>query len=97
MTKIAIIGAGLSGMTLAHELQDFASVICFEKSRGVGGRMATRRAGSFEFDHGTQFFKARHPDFKKWLKPLIHNGIVLDWPARFVELNANGIVSKRSW
>ena len=41
---IAIIGAGMSGLTLAHELADFAEVTVFEKSKGVGGRMATRRA-----------------------------------------------------
>ena len=59
MTKIAIIGAGLAGLTAAHDLKEHASVTLYEKSRGVGGRLATRRAEPFAFDHGAQFFKAR--------------------------------------
>ena len=44
MTKIAIIGAGLAGLTLARALPAHAEVTLFEKSRGIGGRMATRYA-----------------------------------------------------
>ena len=54
MTKIAIIGAGLSGLTAAHDLKEHANVTLYEKSRGVGGRLATRRAEPFSFDHGAQ-------------------------------------------
>jgi len=53
--KIAIIGTGISGITIAQNLKDFANVSLFEKSRGVGGRMASRRSGPYEFDHGAQF------------------------------------------
>lgn len=52
MTKIAVIGAGLSGLSFAHLLQDYAEIILFEKARGVGGRMSTRRAEPYCFDHG---------------------------------------------
>jgi predicted NAD/FAD-dependent oxidoreductase len=45
--RIAIIGAGLSGLILARALSQHASVNVFEKARGVGGRMSTRYA-----DHG---------------------------------------------
>ena len=38
--------------------------LVFEKSRGLGGRMATRRAGSHEFDHGAQFFSAKGEGFR---------------------------------
>ena len=54
--NIAIIGAGISGLSLANMLKDIANVKVFEKSRGFGGRVATRYSEDFEFDHGAQFF-----------------------------------------
>ncbi|MBL6623389.1 MAG: NAD(P)-binding protein, partial [Rhizobiales bacterium] len=47
MVKIAIIGAGISGLALANTIKNNADVELFEKSRGFGGRVATRRAGDF--------------------------------------------------
>jgi renalase len=53
-----IVGAGISGLVLANRLKKSGkTVIVLEKSRGVGGRMATRRDGSASFDHGAQFLK----------------------------------------
>ncbi|MFM8454377.1 MAG: NAD(P)-binding protein [Gammaproteobacteria bacterium] len=51
MKKIAIIGAGLSGITLAKKLSQKVDVHIFEKGRGIGGRMSTRYADPFVFDH----------------------------------------------
>ncbi|AJI69041.1 NAD(P)-binding protein [Francisella tularensis] len=75
MIKIAIIGAGIAGLTAAKILKDCAQVIVFEKSRGVSGRMSTRYADPYYFDHGTQYFTAKSTDFKEFLKPMIDNGI----------------------
>jgi hypothetical protein len=61
--RIAIIGAGISGLTLAQSLKEYADVVVFDKARGVGGRMNTRYADPFYFDHGTQFFTARSKSF----------------------------------
>ena len=53
-----VVGAGICGLALAHRLQQARrKVIVLEKSRGVGGRMATRRDGQAIFDHGAQFCK----------------------------------------
>jgi renalase len=52
MMNIAIIGGGISGLTVANILRDYANVTIFEKARGVGGRMSTRRTEHFNFDHG---------------------------------------------
>ena len=42
--NIAIIGAGMTGVVCARNLKDAGyETIIFEKSRGIGGRMATRR------------------------------------------------------
>ncbi len=65
MTKILIIGAGMSGLTAARELQDNGhEVTVVDKGRGIGGRMATRRFAGGRFDHGAQFFTTRSDEFK---------------------------------
>ena len=58
--KIAIIGAGVSGITCAEALSKNSKIdLCiFEKSRGVGGRTSTRRSGNYSFDLGFQVFPA---------------------------------------
>ena len=68
MKKVAIIGAGLSGMVLANELSQNFDVKIFEKSRGVGGRMSTRYAENFVFDHGLQYFSAQNLEFLNFAK-----------------------------
>jgi renalase len=66
--KIAIIGAGLAGLTAAGTLAASGhDVVLFDKARGPGGRMSTRRTetaqGTAFFDHGAQYFTARDPAF----------------------------------
>ena len=97
MLSIAVIGAGLAGLVISRELSRSHSVVVFEKSRGVGGRLATRRTRDFEFDHGAQFFTARTAAFREFLEPLIETGVVADWPARFVEFKRDDIVASRQW
>ncbi len=63
MSSIAIIGAGISGLAAAHVLLDTGyAVTIFEKSRGVGGRVATRKRAGFIYDHGAQYIRQGHPD-----------------------------------
>ena len=97
MARVAIIGAGLAGLVVARQLDARADVTVFEKSRGVGGRMATRYAADFEFDHGAQFFTARTPEFRQFLGPLIDAGAVANWPASFVELKGSTVAAARHW
>ena len=50
-----IIGAGMTGLTLARALgaqENPPSVLLLEKSKGLGGRLATRRGEGVRFDHG---------------------------------------------
>lgn len=95
--KIAVIGAGLSGLIVARRLCGAAEVTIFEKSRGPGGRMATRRRAEFEFDHGAQFFTAHSGEFREFLAPLLADGVVANWQAAFAELDRNGVRALRSW
>lgn len=52
-TRVAIVGAGLAGLSAARSLMEagIPSVV-FEKSRGLGGRLATRRTELGPIDHG---------------------------------------------
>ncbi len=51
-----IIGAGIAGLTCAERLQAQGfSTIVLDKSRGVGGRIATRRINSLRVDHGLPY------------------------------------------
>lgn len=97
MKTIAIIGAGLAGLTAANQLKHITNITVFEKSRGVSGRLSTRRAEPFYFDHGAPFFKARSQNFKDFLTPLIDAGVVKHWDARFVEIDGTTIVTQKQW
>jgi len=55
MSRIAVVGAGIAGLACARKLIDAGHAVrVFEKSRGVGGRMATRRTPQGTYDHGAQ-------------------------------------------
>lgn len=95
--KIAIIGAGLSGLVLAKKLQEKASVTLFEKARGVSGRLATRTTDNFQFDHGAQFFIAKTESFKNFLQPFIADGCISYWDANFVETDHHNVTVSRRW
>lgn len=95
--RIAIIGAGIAGLALASALRTHADVQLFDKSRGVGGRMATRRAGELRFDHGAQFFTARSAAFRDFLRPYIERGIVQAWTPRVLTLAAGAKPWRRDW
>ena len=95
--KIAIIGAGLSGLTAAINLDRTADITLFEKSKRPGGRICTRYVDSYNFDHGAQFFTARSVEFKEFLKPLIKSGVVDNWKARLIEVKDNRIISRQQW
>ena len=95
--KIAIIGAGLAGLTIASKLNNYTDISIFDKSRGAGGRICTRYAEPYVFDHGAQFFIARSNKFKKFLEPMIEAGVIQSWNAKFVEIKKDKIISKRQW
>lgn len=82
--RIAVIGAGIGGAACAASLLEAGlDVTVFDKSRGVGGRMATRRVAAdgaqWQFDHGAQHIQARSPRFKAALRRAAQAGVVLPW------------------
>ncbi|MDH4442100.1 MAG: NAD(P)-binding protein [Rhizobium sp.] len=89
-TSIAIIGAGIAGLTLGQRLAPMASVTLFEKSRGLGGRMANRRRGEYAFDHGAQYFTARSEGFNKVVTEALAAGSLAIWPQAVPTLTSAG-------
>ena len=90
--RVAIIGAGLSGLVCARSLADDGlRVQVFDKARGPGGRMSTRRAGDWRFDHGAQYFTVRDSRFSRWVDRWHHEGLVERWNARIAVLDRGAI------
>ena len=97
MPKVAVIGAGISGLMCARTLVDHGfPVTLFEKSRGVGGRMATRRThDGLRFDHGAQYFTVRDGRFRRYVESWIEDGIVEPWRGRIVVLDSGTIKEEK--
>lgn len=78
---VAIIGAGLSGLSCAQALQSAGvNVRLFESSSVVGGRCATRLWQGHLVDIGVQFFTAQSPEFKKELLTRLRQFRPIAWP-----------------
>lgn len=85
--RVAIIGCGVAGLSAAHELQRHnIDVKLYDKSRGVGGRMSTRYADLWEFDHGAQFFTVQDEGFRTAIDDAISAGVVAPWDAKAIYL-----------
>ncbi|MEO0439538.1 MAG: FAD-dependent oxidoreductase [Pseudomonadota bacterium] len=88
--KIAIVGSGLSGLAAADQLVAAGhEVQLFDKARGPGGRMSTRRVDidgkQVGFDHGAQYFTARDPAFRAVVADWKSENVVRPWPAAGAE------------
>ena len=78
--QVAIIGAGLAGLSCAQHLHQAGyAVKLFDKARGVGGRLSTRRTETTSFDHGAQYFTARDPDFCAQVALWQQQGVASRW------------------
>lgn len=81
----AIIGAGMAGLACADLLSEAGhAVALFDKGRGPGGRMSTRRLqtplGEVTFDHGAQYFTARDPSFRHLVGEWSDLNLAAPWP-----------------
>ncbi|MFC4293360.1 NAD(P)/FAD-dependent oxidoreductase [Sphingorhabdus arenilitoris] len=82
--QIAIIGAGMAGLSCGEKLAEAGhSVTLFDKGRGPGGRMSTRRmagpAGDVHFDHGAQYFTVRDAGFAETVLRWQEEGVAAKW------------------
>lgn len=75
-----IIGAGLSGLSAANDLQQAGhNVLLVDKGRGLGGRLAGRRIGEATFDHGAQFMTTRDQRFATTVQQWVKIGVAKEW------------------
>lgn len=88
---VIVVGAGLAGLVCARRLQQAGQrVDLVEKSRGLGGRLATRRIDGVPLDHGTRYL-AHHSDrFQQLTQHWLEQGILAPWQPRTYALNAAG-------
>lgn len=78
--RVVIIGAGLSGLVAANELQAAGvEVAVVDKGRVPGGRLATRRIGTATLDHGAQFFTVRGDALADLVEAGTAAGVVYEW------------------
>ncbi len=83
ISSVAVVGAGIAGLSCATVCRDAGlSVTVFEKSRGVSGRMSTRRGENWEADHGAQYFTARDPIFRKEVNRWQVAGVAALWQTK---------------
>lgn len=78
--KIAIVGAGIAGLSCATDLiAQGHHVTVFEKSKGVAGRMSTKRLDDGHCDHGAQYFTCNHPEFEQQVQAWLQAQVVAEW------------------
>jgi renalase len=92
---VVVVGAGLAGSICAKQLQEIGyRVLVLDKSRGVGGRAATRRREDLRIDHGLQYLKIQPeptPALNELLQQLLDCQIIESWTGNVYELNAEGL------
>jgi predicted NAD/FAD-dependent oxidoreductase len=82
MQEVVIVGAGVAGLSLARSLSaSGVEAIVLDKSRGVGGRAATRRIDGQPVDHGVAFLHGSRPEFLAALDSVEATAIE-GWPLR---------------
>ncbi len=81
---VAILGAGLAAGAAIEPLRAAGlSLAVLDKSRGVGGRTATRRIDGIPVDHGAQFFTVRSAEFGKVVRRWVSAGTCFEWCSGF--------------
>jgi renalase len=90
VVDIAIVGAGIAGLTCAQQLQQAGyRVVILEKSRGVGGRLATRRLPNDRADHGTCYLSLKGEVFSELIAHLLEQDVVQVWTDTIYTLNGD--------
>lgn len=66
--KVAVLGAGISGLSVARLLKDHGcDVIVYEKESTIGGLARSRVTGGFLYDpHGGHILNSKHPEVMEW-------------------------------
>ena len=80
MFDVIVIGAGIAGLVCAQQLQSCGyKVVVVEKSRGLGGRVATRRLSDTRADHGACYLSPKGELLGRFVQLLCSRGILQVW------------------
>lgn len=83
-TQTLIVGAGITGLTVAGELANSGvPSILLDKGSRPGGRMATRPLGGVLADYGAQFLELASERTRPLLKDWVQQGITRPWTLVF--------------
>ncbi|WP_162356642.1 NAD(P)/FAD-dependent oxidoreductase [Metabacillus mangrovi] len=100
MVKVAIVGAGLSGLAAAGVLKEHGiEAVLLDKGRSPGGRLATRRIEDGRADHGAQFFTVRTSELREAAGKWLEKGWIKEWYAdphpRYIGTEGMNSLAKR--
>ncbi|TVP44342.1 MAG: FAD-binding protein [Halomonas sp.] len=89
--SVAVIGAGLAGLACGQVLASHGiNVMLFDKARGPGGRMSSKRRPSATLDLAAQAFSVRDADFQRAVDEWIAIGCIAPWPSRTYQASSSG-------
>ncbi|WP_374674288.1 NAD(P)/FAD-dependent oxidoreductase [Ideonella sp.] len=105
--RVAVVGTGMAGAACAARLaRADVEVVLFDKARGVGGRLATRRVvlpgpdgtdQEVAFDHGAPFFTARSPGFAAAVDEAAGAGWLVPWSPRWAPDSFQPLEQEAAW
>ncbi|MDP3713582.1 MAG: FAD-dependent oxidoreductase [Mycobacteriales bacterium] len=92
--RVAVVGAGLSGVACARQLHDDGhEVVVLDRGRVVGGRLASRRLpdrDSRPVDLGASYLTARDPGFQAQVDDWLSRGLLHPWTEHFAGQRGEG-------
>jgi renalase len=90
MTDVIVVGAGMAGLVCAQQLRQAGySVLVVEKSRGFGGRVATRRLHDTCADHGACYLKPKGKLMTQFVELLLQRNVLQVWNGTFMDKSEN--------
>ena len=95
---VAIIGSGLAGCAAAHHLAEAGlQIVIVDKGRRVGGRVSTKRADGFLFNHGAQFLTAKSDLFRAQILQAEKQGHLAAWQEKHQHIRYSGTADMRGF
>jgi predicted NAD/FAD-dependent oxidoreductase len=90
--RVAVIGAGVAGLTCARELVAGGADVCvFDASDTPGGRVATFSSDAGFYDHGAQYFTVQDDRFAAAVRSWEAEGVVQRWNGRVIAFSESSI------
>lgn len=89
--SVAIIRAGIAGLACDQVLANSdVHITLFDKARGPGGRMSSKRRPSTTLDLGAQAFSVRDGDFQSAVDKWLSVGCIARWPTSTYQASSSG-------